>query len=62
MACPECGSEKGYSARFRNYGDCEVDDKGEWVRDLCVDEADRYGPYGCLGCGHEFEEFPEPPE
>lgn len=55
MAC-ECGNNE-FVCRFKYHGDCVVDGKNNWQRDIQVDDSEFYGPYNCTKCNKEYAEL-----
>jgi hypothetical protein len=56
MKC-ECGSTQFYASQVC-YHRIIVDENGNFIDDLDVDEADHpYGPFECTQCAKEYEEL-----
>jgi hypothetical protein len=53
----ECGSHEFFASQ-KCYHTVIVDEKNNFIDNKSIDEADDpYGPYTCIKCGKEYDEF-----
>ncbi len=55
MIC-DCGNKEFY-ATFEYKGNCIIDEKENWIRDIQVTEAEFFGPYKCVNCGRKYKKL-----